>query len=295
MSYYEKRYLRGGVPMPIQCIKIKQEKTRATKLHYHDYTELLFGLSGCAITYIGTERYELCAGDLIIVHNYEPHDVKGNGKKCEYICIKFLPSILMTGDQTLTEYSYGLLLLQNAHSGKIFFHSDEMSDTPIAALFDNLVNEWYGEKFGYELSLRADVTSIFLHIIRKWQEQNPELADIAKSTVQSELLQKAITYINENFADMSEESCADALHVSTSYLSRVFKRGMRTSFCEYVNSVKLKEAERLLVSSDMSVTEISETIGFSSVSYFISAFRSRHGYTPAKYRKVFRTTGDKAE
>ena len=52
----------------------------------------------------------------------------------------------------------------------------------------------------------------------------------------------------------------------------------------YINRLKLREAERLLATGDTSVTEIAEAVGFSTVSYFISLFRSHHGVTPHKYR-----------
>ena len=292
MAIYEKRYRRDGVPMPIQCLRMRQSAIRENgdQLHYHDYTELLFGLKGTASARVGNELIPLTAGSMIIVHNHELHDVNGTGSESEYIVVKFLPSILLTGDQTLSEYAYALLLMQNTHKGKIYFTPDELSGTPIPSLFARLMSEWDGERFGYELSLRADVTLIFLHIMRKWQEQNPDLAEQSVTPVQSRLLQNAITYIENNYSDVTEESCATALGVSPSYLSRVFKRGMRSSFSAYVNRLKLREAARLLATGDTSVTEIAETVGFSTVSYFISLFRAHHGVTPHKYRS--RLTGE---
>ena len=114
MPYYEKRYLRDGVPMSIQCIKMKQNKHKSDLVyHYHDYTELLFGLEGVADVYVGKNNYKLGEGDMVIVHNHELHDVTGTGEPSTYIVIKFLPSILLTAEQTFSEYSYTLTLMQN--------------------------------------------------------------------------------------------------------------------------------------------------------------------------------------
>jgi AraC-like DNA-binding protein len=63
---------------------------------------------------------------------------------------------------------------------------------------------------------------------------------------------------------------------------------MGTSFTAYATGLKLKEAERLLIGSDTSVTEIAEHVGFFTVAYFIASFRARYGITPAKYRKLLR-------
>ena len=287
MPFYEKRVTRDGTPVSIQCILMTQNENKENRdLHYHDYTELLFGLEGTAEVCVNNRKYALSQGDMVIVHNHELHDVNGNGSPSAYIVIKFLPSILFTPEQTYSEYSYSLCLMQNTDTRQNFFYKDELLSTPIPALFTHAMAEWQGKKFGYELSLRADVTSIFLHILRKWHDKN--MSENTVSAWQSELIQRAIVYIKENYAELDEQDCADALGVSTSYLSRIFKRGMKKSFVSYVNEVKIREAERMLLSTDMSITEIGECVGFSTSAYFIANFRSALGITPAQYRKNFK-------
>jgi AraC-like DNA-binding protein len=60
---------------------------------------------------------------------------------------------------------------------------------------------------------------------------------------------------------------------------------MRTSFTAYVCEVRLREAERLLLTTKKSVTEIAIEVGFSTASYFIDRFRVLHGVTPHQYRQ----------
>ncbi len=295
MPIYEKRYRRNGVPLPIQCIRMKRKAVHsAQELHYHDYTELLFGVSGCAMAYVGTECYPLTAGSMIIVHDQELHTVDGNGAESEYIVVKFLPSILFSEEQTLLEYTYARLLMQNVHDGKIFFEKGELEDTPIPELFYHMMEEWVGQVFAYELSLRADVMTVIMHIMRMWQQQNPDISDITVTAVQSELIQNAIEYIQAHFAELSEEECAHAMGVSASYFSRVFKKGMKTSFCSYLTQIKLKAAEKLLLSSENSMTDIAERVGFSTVSHFIASFRKRYRVSPAQYRRLLRGANEKA-
>lgn len=289
MPVYEKRYRRNGVPMPIQCLMMKKCDVRKNfEYHYHDYIELLFGVSGCVNAYVGTDCYRLSEGAMVLIHKNEFHEVDGTGEESRYIVVKFLPSVLLAEEQTLSEYTYALILMQNMKAGKVFFSAEELVDTPIPSLFLQMMKEWDGEHFAYELGLRANVLSVMMHVMRKWQMQNPSLSENSVSSIQSELIQNAISYIDDHFSDMSEESCADALSVSPAYLSRVFKKGMKTSFSSYVNAVKLKAAEKLLLSSDASMTEIAERVGFSTVAYFIACFRERYQITPNQYRKRLR-------
>lgn len=291
MAIREEICFRDGVPMPIECLLIRNRaEGHVKRMHYHDYVELLFGLSGSANAYVGMECYPFGAGAMVLIRDGEPHDVAANGEEAEYIVVKFLPSVLHSVQQTFSEYVYTRLLLQKMDGGKSFFTEEELSHTAIPALFARLLSEWREARFGYELSLRADVTQIVLHIMRAWQAEAPALAAVTASERQSTLIQRAITYVDAHYAETTEEGCARALGVSPAYLSRVFKRGMKTPFSAYVTGVKLKEAEKLLATNASSMTEIAERVGFSTVAYFIATFRATYGTTPARYRKLLHGT-----
>jgi AraC-like DNA-binding protein len=286
MAIREEICIRDGVPMPIQCLYIKNTRQTHKTMHYHDYAELLFGISGKANAYVGMECYPFDAGAMVLIRDGEFHDVTAVGETAEYIVVKFLPSVLHSAQQTFSEYVYTRLLLQKMDGGKTFFAAEELSDTAIPRLFHRLLSEWETARFGYELSLRADVTQIVLHIMRAWEAEAPTLAAVTASERQSTLIQRAITHVDAHYAEITEEGCARALGVSPAYLSRVFKRGMKTPFSAYVTGVKLKEAEKLLATSAFSMTEIAERVGFSTVAYFIASFRAVYGTTPARYRKL---------
>ena len=53
----------------------------------------------------------------------------------------------------------------------------------------------------------------------------------------------------------------------------------------YVNGVKIREAERMLIATDMSITAIGECVGFSTTAYFIAIFKAANGTTPVQYRR----------
>lgn len=288
MPVKENMFQRNGVPVPIQALTIARSARKIkAPLHYHDYFEFLYGTSGKNIAYLGTKQYFFGEGDLVLVRSGEIHDATPTFEGGTYIVIKFLPSVLFAEGHTFSEYSYTRLLLQNSES-KFFFTKEELSKTPIPTVLPRIVSEWEAGGFGYELSMRADVTQIMLHIMRIWQKENPALVRPPVTAAQEKLIQRALSHVETRYADATEEETALALGVSSAYLSRVFKKGMGISFTAYANALKLKEAEKLLLGTDTSVTEIAEHVGFSTVAYFISAFRTRYGITPAKYRKLLR-------
>ncbi len=290
MAFYEQRARRNGVAMPVQCILMRQRGTaRELRLHYHEYTELLFGISGRARVAVGRGSFPLEPGSMAVIYSSAPHDVLACGEPCSYYVVKFLPQILLAGEQTYSEYGYVLMLMQHLPHRQFLFGSEELAQTEVPVLFRHLMEEWDRQEFGYELSLRADVTRIFLYILRRWRERNLSLVEPLSAS--RDLMQRVLSYIHAHYSDLTEESTAAACGISPAHLSRSFRQGMGTTFSAYVTGVRLREGERLLLTTDDSVTDIAQNVGFSTAAYFIARFREANGVTPSRYRRACRGDG----
>ena len=88
--------------------------------------------------------------------------------------------------------------------------------------------------------------------------------------------------------DESLEELAGRFFISKSYLSRIFREVTGFSVNEYRNLARVRKARELLSASEYSVTEISELLGFESVTYFERVFKKHTDATPLKYRKETR-------
>lgn len=95
-----------------------------------------------------------------------------------------------------------------------------------------------------------------------------------------------ITYINHNCADKItvDDLCA-LCHCSPSYLIRVFKRFSGRTISSYINDSRIAKAKRLLESTELSVTDIAYSCGFSDSNYFSNTFKKTLGLSPREYRK----------
>lgn len=287
MAYYESKANRNGVPLSVQYILIHlREQSRRSHLHYHEYAELLFGISGSARVIVGEKNFELSEGTMVLIYPNEPHDVVFTGEESCHHVVKFLPQVLLSGEQSYPEYAYAFLLMEQMRERRICFSSGELEDTDVPEIFCGMRREWENQRFGYELSLRADVTRLFLYVLRRWREDHEDLTEEFFLSAKSELIRKAVAYVQGHYADLSEEETAAACGVSPAYLSRTFKKGMGASFSAYVTGVRLRESRRLLLTTDESVTDIAQTVGFSTSAYFIARFRERYGVTPHRYRTV---------
>ena len=81
-------------------------------------------------------------------------------------------------------------------------------------------------------------------------------------------------------------AAAEALSVSTGYLSRVFKDQTGQNFSEYLQSVRMEHAQQLLATTVIPTNAVAEQTGYSNSTYFRAAFKARFGLTPRQYRQT---------
>lgn len=81
------------------------------------------------------------------------------------------------------------------------------------------------------------------------------------------------------------EYYADKLCITSNYLNKVVRLSLGTTAKLYIHKKLFEEAERLLVYTTLTVTEIAERLHFDSPSYFVRFFRKQTGITPLKYRE----------
>ena len=115
-------------------------------------------------------------------------------------------------------------------------------------------------------------------------------SDIALA--ENPILAPIIAYLDENFTgeDISNSRLAEMAHISESYVRRLFLKYYQKTPRQYVISLRVGLAKRLLAENRHSVGEVSEKCGFSSVFHFCRTFKEAVGETPLAYAKKYRAT-----
>ena len=97
-------------------------------------------------------------------------------------------------------------------------------------------------------------------------------------------------YIETNYhEDIYLEKLADEYHVSLSYLSRIFKEHYGITFQQYLANTRIGHAKNLLITTNMTINDISEAAGFNSRNTFIRMFKKLEGVTPTEFRTLTNT------
>ncbi len=101
------------------------------------------------------------------------------------------------------------------------------------------------------------------------------------------LVYKVQKYVEKNYkSTTSLMHITKDLQVSYNYLSNLFNKETNMSFNDYLQTIRIEESKKLLLSSDMALTEIALEVGFSNQSYFTKIFKKMTGLSPGKYRKL---------
>ena len=98
----------------------------------------------------------------------------------------------------------------------------------------------------------------------------------------------AIDYINKNlFREISIDEICNEVHISKYHFCRRFKSAMGMTVMDYILKTRIIHSKEMLKKESVSITEVSERCGFSSVSYFCRAFKESVGVSPLKYRRSY--------
>ena len=100
------------------------------------------------------------------------------------------------------------------------------------------------------------------------------------------VIKKAKEYISKNYDcdEISLKSVADAVNLSHTYFSSIFKKHVGTNFIDYLTQIRLDKAKELLCCTSMQVSEIAYKVGFKDYRYFSQIFKKYTGQTPREFK-----------
>lgn len=241
--------------------------------HTHQFTELFYVLHGEGVFYIENEKVPVKTDDLIIINpNVEHTEKTFPNNPMEYIVfgVEGLAFSFTEHDQAYGRgysfYSYG---------------SDKNQFINFAQL---MMHEFQDKKPGFEKVCHGLLEVLLVYISRK-----QKLSVISESSFQlSKECAIAKRYIDTNYAqDITLDSLAKITHINKFYLAHSFTECVGQSPISYLTERRLAACKELLSSSNLSVTQIATSAGFSSQSYFSQIFNKKVGMSPRQYRKLY--------
>lgn len=123
---------------------------------------------------------------------------------------------------------------------------------------------------------------------------NLKIALFQRQCVQREEAQEQRTihsitrYLQDHLAeDVSLSVLAEEFHLNPQYISQLFKSEIGVNFLSYLTNIRMEQAKKLLLTTSLSVAEVSERAGYGDYRVFTKVFKKSEGITPSQYRRDF--------
>ncbi len=229
--------------------------------HRHEFYEFEYVSEGDGEYILNGQAYKLQKGDLVFVTPMDLHSYNKGNEKFRTITVKFVPERLSTMLREITKFEPFIMTC----------------DEKLKIAFITIKEERNCEKFS-DFAIKNALERILILILR------------AKGSVlmpDKELdLGQIIGYINKNFRNtLTLEEVSEKCGYSNAHFCRQFKKTTGKTFVEYLNDIRVIHAKNLLVTTNMSITDISYDCGFGSVRNLNREFLKRCGCPPNEYRK----------
>ncbi|MBQ7335647.1 MAG: helix-turn-helix transcriptional regulator [Clostridia bacterium] len=247
--------------------------------HYHEGHQMLYIVEGEVTVRVDQACETVGNGTLLLFSRFKEHSLTVNSKVYKRYSLRVSPEF---GNMRDNELLFAALV--NRAPGFCDVIRDKENEDNTELLFRRITEEYAGNAPFREEMLDALLRELLVSVCRRMPKQLlPEQSERAR--VIYRIQQRFETDYRENF---SLKNLAEEYHMSTSYLSHLFKEITGSSVMEYLLACRMLAAKKYLATTELSVGEIVSACGFSDDSNFSRSFRDQNGITPTEFRKRYR-------
>ncbi|WP_219819706.1 AraC family transcriptional regulator [Tetragenococcus halophilus] len=248
-----------------------EDSSRLILPHWHNSIEILLCLEGVLEIRLSQSTFHLTEGGVYLINSNIIHSTRT--PRPGHVFVLQVPLEFV---QQCTENNYGK---------KIYFQDDLSNNNKIQ---QNLLAV-------RQLDMRNDLSShalVFAKVYELFSRLlateviNGPIIKEAETVKKLGQLSEINTFIKKHYQEnLTLEAVATQFNYNASYFSRFYKRFMGISFVEYLNSVRINAAYKLLLETDMRIIDIANASGFGNVKSFYLMFKKQFQLSPQQYRK----------
>lgn len=266
------------LPIKISFLNIKNSPT-----HWHNSIEIIYVLKGSLNITIDTDSFTLNEREVEIINSDESHSISA---------IDDNKVLIFNIDPFFFEKYYKDI-------NNVFFYTnsndDEDQNGPeyeeLKTILSQILCEYVQKVEDYDEEIEKHLITLLYHLVNNFHYLTHEKEELKEKTDQLDRYHRISKYIYNNYNNnITLKEIAKKEFLSPHYLSHEIKYATGYSFTDLINLTRVEESIKLLLDSDMSISEISDEIGFSHVRYFNKNFKLYYNCTPLQYRKKYATT-----
>ncbi|WP_019004265.1 helix-turn-helix domain-containing protein [Cohnella laeviribosi] len=281
MNYHQEKIQYENPLLSIKVWQARRNSEFTINWHYHPECEILMIQRGRLDVEVENELFTLHSGDVVVMGSSQLHRDRSYPGLLEYIVLQF--DLRTFFDKSTISY------LQYFNETKVplsamnyIFRENPKARKELAECVLQINEEAQRKENGYELAVNLLIKKILLILIRN--DTKGLLAD--QDRVERIRLKPVLDYVDRNIGErITVEDACRLVNMSYYYFVKFFKRTMGLSFTEYVNFRKIKHAEQLLLTRDLSVSEVGDLTGMPNMAHFYKMFRRFNQCSPKEFQR----------
>ncbi|MFC5650685.1 helix-turn-helix domain-containing protein [Paenibacillus solisilvae] len=266
--------------------RIRTESGSSGYYHFHSCCEMLFVHAGVGKVIVNRQAHEIRRGMLFFFQPFELHNVYANadlGQSYVRTLMHFDGSVMNESLRAFPERHERFMQLWQGNSGSQAFDLSRQTEW-----MEQVLDEYEQAVQAGRAVKQEALTMLMLQqlgIIGSASGDSAGGTGRLSTRRNLHYSEAVMQWIEAHYSEeVTLERVAEAIHLSPSYVSRVFREETGSSMIDYLTARRMKQACRLLQTTRLPVDQIGVKVGMPNVSYFIQSFKKVIGTTPLKYR-----------
>jgi len=279
--YFDSRFSLGGRSVTVAITNHFMDETFYQTLRYHSHAgyEVQLILSGSGAIQVGMDRYTVEEGDLVLVK-----------PECRH-------KMVLTSPDAMTRITFLFFVSgETPNDTESRYIWDAFETAPVFSKVPDMVGklpeipvlqrELRKQSSCYLIRVKAMLQSLFISMARAFSRISEDQIKPISTDEDKNRAQQIEDFLhNDLFQDMTCAEMAKTLNLSQRQLERILQKLYKKNFRTLRLELRMDTANALLEEGSLTMEEIAEKLGYSSVPAFYAAYRKFYGMPPGKYKK----------
>ena len=294
--YVWQQDLDPGFPLAVLEYEAQGDRDR---MHWHDHLEIALVLEGRGAFLFGRRALPAEPGDVFFIDNSQPHVAVGEDVEVaaagspplRLLLVLFRPELIAGPGCRELDLGYLAPFRVDGRMASARIRGGSPLAAELAPVLRELRETWERRQPGERHLLDATLRRALGLAIR---ERGSGCGDAAARAAadRREQIRPVLAYVDRHCREsITLDEVAEVVHVSPSRVRHVFKDVTGVGFKEYVTSVRVAEAKRLLLSTDLSVADVARAVSYTNLHQFYRVFYRSCAMSPGEYRRYYTPAG----
>jgi AraC family transcriptional regulator, transcriptional activator of pobA len=275
---------------PMHVHFYRYDRQRDFRMCRHDHFEVFLVHSGQIMFQLQERLYPMAEGDLIIINSTQYHKVHPTASTLtasdlDAVLLHFLPDWIRNSGNSGEEMEYLMPFLQQDSKFPHVIPAQTGIPAQIYDLIQQIAAELPASSQRARLSVKTYLRMILIKLLNHYTvyQSHEDVFDVKRRRL--ERLRPLFNHLDQHFSEpIPLEDAASIVNMSQSHFLHFFKQVTGQSFVNYLNQFRVARAQALLATTDKSIAEVSQEVGFCDQSYFGQVFRKFLHMTPREYK-----------